>query len=275
MSSIAIERPHVPQLSLLRRHPKGHSAATELSVFRSGTSNVPLLMLNGVGADYGLWQALRRNIKRTTIAFDVESRHLGSRPSFRTFVQSVAEVLDEHGVDQVDVLGLSWGGFAAQQLAHDLPERVRRMVLASTSPGFYSIPAPPSSYLELRRPSRSAHRAEKLSKHLYGGDFVQDPTLIHQLGVLRPTDTSTYRRQMWATMGWSSLPWLRSLPHQTLVLHGDDDPIIPFVNARLMQKLLPQARLDRVRGGGHLYLLTRPKVLGPQISEFLDAPSPV
>ena len=235
---------------------------------------MPLLMLNGVGAEHGLWKDLRRNIERPTLTFDVQSRHLGRRPSIRTFAKYVRDMLDERQIPQVDVLGLSWGGFAAQQLVHDHPGRVRRVVLASTSPGYYSIPARPSAYVALLRPSRSAKRAAVLSKHLYAGDFLQDPSLIHRLGLLRPTDGWTYRRQMMATFGWSSLPWLRGIQHETFVLHADDDPVIPFINARLMHHLLPNATLRRVENGGHLYLYTRPKVHGQEITEFLGTAEP-
>jgi poly(3-hydroxyoctanoate) depolymerase len=232
-------------------------------------------MLNGVGAEHGLWRDLRRSIDRTTLAFDVKSSHLGRRPSMRTFVTFVRDLLDDRNVAQVDVLGLSWGGFAAQQLAHDYPDRVRRLVLASTSPGYYSVPARPSSYVALLRPSRSAGRAAALSKHLYAGDFLQDPSLIHRLGLVRPSmDSKTYHRQLMATIGWSSLPWLHTVRHDTLVMHGSDDPVIPFVNARIIHHLLPNATLQRVEDGGHLYLYTRPKVHGRQITAFLAAASP-
>ena len=251
-----------------------HTRSSHISALGEGVTDVPLLMLNGVGAEYRIWKDLRRSIGRPTLAFDVQSRHLGRRPSIRTFAKYVRDILDERQIQQVDVLGLSWGGFAAQQLAHDHPTRVRRLVLASTSPGYYSVPARPSSYVALLRPSRTSKRAATLSKHLYAGDFLRDPSLIHQLGLIRPIDGSTYHRQLWATIGWSSLPWLHSIRHETLILHGGDDPVIPFVNARLMHRLLPNARLLRVENGGHLYLYTRPKLLGPQIGEFLSAANP-
>jgi pimeloyl-ACP methyl ester carboxylesterase len=53
----------------------------------------------------------------------------------------------------------------------------------------------------------------------------------------------------------TSLPWLRTLRQPTLVLAGDDDPIVPLVNARILAVCIPNARLRIVRGGGHLFLL--------------------
>jgi len=252
-----------------------HQQTVEQGVgFRASIRNVsadtmPLLMINGVGAEYGLWNELRRNIDRTTIAFDVQPKHLGRRPSIRTYAAFVRDVLDKHRMHEVDVLGLSWGGIVAQQLAHDHAQLVNRLVLASTSPGLMSVPARPSSALALMRSGRSTKDMPRLCKRLYAGDFLRDPSLVDQLGLARPNDPRTYRRQMWALAGWSSVPWLHSIRHKTMILHGDDDPVVPFVNAKLMQRLMPNATLRRVHEGGHLYLFTRPQVHGRVITDFL------
>ena len=64
-----------------------------------------------------------------------------------------------------------------------------------------------------------------------------------------------YYYQLAAMTGWTSLPFLPLLRQPTLVLGGDDDPIIPLVNARMLARLIPRARLHVYRGG-HLGILT-------------------
>jgi pimeloyl-ACP methyl ester carboxylesterase len=246
-----------------------------VSIRNKSAGGVPLLMLNGVGAEYGLWDELRHNIDRTTVAFDVQPKHLGRRPSIRTYARFVRDVLALHRMDEVDVLGLSWGGIVAQQLAHDHPTRVNRLVLASASPGLMSVPARPSSAWALLSSSRSERDLPRLCKRLYAGDFLRDPSLVGRLGLARPIDRRTYRRQMLALTGWSSVPWLHTIKHETLILHGDDDPVVPYVNARLMHQLMPNAILRRVHDGGHLFLYTRPQVHGLQIADFLENGSSV
>ena len=66
---------------------------------------------------------------------------------------------------------------------------------------------------------------------------------------------------------------LRLIRQPTLILAGDDDPIIPLANARLMAALLPDARLH-VYPDGHLGLLTRAAELAPVVSDFLLAVEP-
>ena len=76
--------------------------------------------------------------------------------------------------------------------------------------------------------------------------------------------------QLLAGVGWSSLPALPLIRQPTLILAGNDDPIIPLVNARLMRALLPDATLH-VYDDGHLGLLTSADELGPLVSRFLTS----
>ena len=73
--------------------------------------------------------------------------------------------------------------------------------------------------------------------------------------------------------GWSSLPFLRLIRQPTLVMGGDDDPIIPVCNPRMQARLIPAARLHVYRGG-HLGILTEAKELAPVIDAFLDEREP-
>ena len=78
-----------------------------------------------------------------------------------------------------------------------------------------------------------------------------------------------YLLQLLAGAGWTSLPFLPAIRQPALVLAGNDDPLIPLVNARVMQRLLPHARLH-VYDDGHLGLLTMADVLAPLVADFLS-----
>jgi pimeloyl-ACP methyl ester carboxylesterase len=73
--------------------------------------------------------------------------------------------------------------------------------------------------------------------------------------------------------GWSSLPFLGLVRQPTLVLGGDDDPIIPAANPRMQARLIPNARLHLYHGG-HLVILTEADELAPVVDAFLDEPDP-
>ena len=73
---------------------------------------------------------------------------------------------------------------------------------------------------------------------------------------MAPPSIAGYLNQLWALAGWTSVHWLHQIKQPTLVMAGDDDPIIPLVNARLLARLIPNASLD-IFDCGHLFLLTR------------------
>jgi pimeloyl-ACP methyl ester carboxylesterase len=80
-----------------------------------------------------------------------------------------------------------------------------------------------------------------------------------------------YLYQLVAAAGWTSLPFLPAIRQPTLIVAGDDDPIIPLANARLMNLLIPRSQLH-VYHGGHLGLATEGAELAPLVDAFLSAP---
>ena len=82
-----------------------------------------------------------------------------------------------------------------------------------------------------------------------------------------------YAQQLAATVGWTSLPVLRLIRARTLVVAGDDDPIIPPLNATILGRGIPDARVHR-HPGGHLAIITEAPELAAVTAEFLDAPEP-
>ena len=79
-----------------------------------------------------------------------------------------------------------------------------------------------------------------------------------------------YLYQLLAMTGWTSLPWLWSLPQPTLILMGSDDPLVPPINGHILARLIPNAEL-RMIDDGHLFMVTRPAETAGFIEEFLAA----
>lgn len=240
----------------------------------------PLLLVNGIGATGDLFRPFREQFNdRETIAFDAPgvggSPSLAYPPTMRQLAGIVAGLIDELGHEQVDVLGLSWGGALAQELARRHPASVHRLVLAATMAGWTSMPGRPVAVSILMSPARyySPTYLERVAATLYGGEIRQAPKLLREHSRLRAAQPPTpigYYYQIAALRRWTSLPWLHRLPHRTLVMAGDDDPIIPLVNGRLLANRIPAGRLHVVEGGGHLFLFTRPQETADVVRDFLD-----
>ena len=111
----------------------------------------------------------------------------------------------------------------------------------------------------------------EIAQDIYGGDLQSNPEFVrHMSHSMHSKEPLGYFYQMMAAMGWTSLPWLSFLRQPTLILAGDDDPIVPAINAKIMHRLIPHAKLH-IYHGGHLGLLTHAKELTTLIEDFLSA----
>jgi poly(3-hydroxyalkanoate) depolymerase len=240
----------------------------------------PLLLMNGIGASLEVLQPFVDALdpRREVIRFDVPGIGGSPRPvmpyTMATFTPVVAGLLNRLGhPEPVDVLGFSWGGGLAQQFAIQHRRRVRRLVLAATGTGSLMVPAHPRVLSRMLTPRR--HRdpgyARAIAGEIYGGTMRAHPEraaqVLHAYSRLGPR--RGYYYQLAAGAGWSTLPVLRMIHQRTLVIAGDDDPIIPAVNPKLMARLIPDAELHLYRGG-HLALLTEARELAPVVERFLS-----
>jgi poly(3-hydroxyalkanoate) depolymerase len=251
-----------------------------LRVARQG-SGTPLLLITGIGANLDMWAPLAQLVTdRELVAFDPPGAGLSQRPGrplrMRELAGIVRDLIDVLALEQADVLGYSFGGALAQELARRAPERVRRLVLCATGPGLGGVPPRPLAALMLATPARYYHpRLLKLSvPPIAGGRTARDPAVLAEHAgerLARPPDLLGYAYQLFAASGWSSLPWLHRVAQPTLIVAGDDDPSVPLLNARMLAARLPDARVHVVRGGGHLFLLDEPDSALGEIRGFLDA----
>jgi poly(3-hydroxyoctanoate) depolymerase len=150
-------------------------------------------------------------------------------------------------------------------------------VLAATSPGLGSVPPHPMAALIMLSPVRYYDRssARRMLPVIAGGRTRRDPRALDAHLAERfanPPSNRGYLQQLYAVTGWSSLSWLAQVPHRTLILHGDDDPLVPLANARRMAAAIPRASLHVVPGAGHLFLLDEPESAAGELSRFLTRP---
>jgi poly(3-hydroxyalkanoate) depolymerase len=237
--------------------------------------------MNGIGASLDLLQPFVDALApgTTVIRFDVPG--VGGSPlprwpyRFTGLSRLVARLLTALGYDQADVLGISWGGGLAQHFAAFQRDRCRRLVLVSTATGALMVPARPAVLARMITPRRylDRHYLSRVAGDLYGGSARADGGRIAERmhAGSRVGSPQGYLYQLAAGAGWTSVPFLPWLRQPTLILSGDDDPLIPLANARLMHLLIPKSRLH-VYQGGHLGLVTEAATLAPVVDAFLAAP---
>jgi pimeloyl-ACP methyl ester carboxylesterase len=239
-----------------------------------------LLLVNGFGAGLAAWEWLREWLDMPTIAFDLPGSGR-SRPTAVPYPMAfttriVADLLDRLDYDTVDVLGVSLGGGIAQQLAFQAPRRVRRLVLAATNFGIGSLPGHPAAWLTFLSPRRlSLRQMVGSGSRTYGGRARHDAAWLTAFADLAFAPSPGIRGHLWqvvTAMTWWSLPILPFLTQPTLVLAGDDDPLIPVINGRALAALIPKARVQIVSGAGHLFVFEQPEKAAALVHDFLASP---
>jgi pimeloyl-ACP methyl ester carboxylesterase len=243
----------------------------------------PILLIMGLGGNIEMWDPLEREHHTQgfqTIAYDASGtgnsppRLLPLRP--HGLARQAAHLLDTLGLPDAHVIGVSFGGGVAQELAVRNPHRVRRLVPASTACGLGSVPGNPVALGLLATPLRyySPRFLQATAGRMYGPVDDPDGRVMHQQVQARRSRPPTlwgYASQLYAIAGWSSLPWLHRIAAPTLVVTGTRDPSVPPINARILGARIPDATVHVVPDSGQLLLMDRATESAGLISRFLHA----
>lgn len=236
--------------------------------------HLPILFFNGIGANLELIAPLAEMMpERDLITFDMPG--IGGSPEpavpYRPWMMArIADLLlDRFGYDKVDVMGISWGGGLAQQFALQNGARTGKLILVATTAGMVMVPGKLTALTKMADPRRYLDPDFMLKnfKTLYGGS--EDGSDGHVERIKPPTKLG-YLYQLVAMAGWTSAPWLPLMRTETLIMMGDADNIVPLINGRLLATLIPNARLEVIPGGGHLFLMAEGPLCVRLIRDFLD-----
>jgi poly(3-hydroxyoctanoate) depolymerase len=245
---------------------------------RERGSGHPLLLVNGLGANVLMWAPTQQRLSRgaRTIAFDAPGTGRSQTSTLPLPIPAVARIaarlLDELGIERADVLGYSWGGLVAQQLAFTAPERVRRLALAGTSCGWGGVPGDLRALALLATPLRYYSRTfYERTSHLLDG--TRDAVSRAEADARRanPPSLRGYWGQVLAGTAYTSLPWLHRISAPTLVVAGLCDRLVPPANGVLLARELAVSRLVLVPGEGHLLLFDPDSAALPALADFFAA----
>ena len=239
----------------------------------------PVLLIMGLGGAIETWDPLRRRLSgHRLIIVDHPGMGLSSVPLFPVPMPMIAklyvDVLDQLGYRRVDVMGYSFGGAVAQQIAHQFPARVDRLILMATACGWGGVPGTPAALTAAGMPMRlySDTFRELLAPYLYAGRVGRRPSMLTNELLTRTGRRTSLRGvafQIFAYSMWSSLCWLHTVKHPTLVMAGEEDPLAPVQNSQIIAARMPNARLYVARRGGHLFPFDTAEETAVEVSRFL------
>lgn len=241
-----------------------------------------LLLFNGIGANLETVAPFAGCFQNSRIVtFDVPG--VGGSPAPRlpyrlSWLSRLAnKLLNKLDIGAVDVFGVSWGGALAQQFVHDHPERCRTLILAATSAGFVMVPGELKVLSKLATPRRytDPEYMRQIGPDIYGGLLRIDRDRLNEhTDAMLSSPSRGYLYQLLAGVGWTSWLWLPQIKIPVLIMMGNDDPIVPVVNGRIIARRLPDARLEIVECG-HLFILTQPDTTAQIIEQFMLDAKPV
>jgi pimeloyl-ACP methyl ester carboxylesterase len=246
-----------------------------------------VVLISGVGHDRSSWEPLLPDLSRTARVVLVDNHGVGESDPLRARVtvgqmaDDIIAVLDHARLSRAHVVGVSLGGMIAQELAIEHPDRLRRLVLASTTPGWTEgYPFPLGNAIELwrqmLRPGRASRRSGvryALSPRTRRGQ----PDLVERLTreeVIPTADPRSRMLQAAAGTSYTNRGRDRRISAPTLIMHGTDDNVVDPRNAEVLAANIPDARLVWVPDAGHLIFWERPRFCARALMAFLRPAHP-
>ena len=242
----------------------------------------PLLLVMGLGLSGGAWWRTVATLSRQfrVITFDNRGvgRSRGLTPAYTTeaLADDAAAVLDAVGVAAAHVYGLSLGGMVAQQLALRHPRRVRSLVLGATTPGGRRAHLADDEVLAFfsSRSKLSREEAMWASVAYNYGQRCRDEHADRIAEDIRRRlaynfDEAAYQAQLMAAALHNCTSRLGRIEVPALVIHGEDDRVVPVDNAHLIASRLRDGRLHLLPRTGHLYTTETPEA-DTEVERFLE-----
>lgn len=248
-------------------------------------SGQPLLYISGTGNDLRRSPASVLPVNRAFETLHYDQRGLGrtSKPdgeyTMDDYADDAAALVHSMGWASAHVLGISFGGMVALNLALRHPDVVDRLALCCTSPGG-AAPSYPLHELGRLDPDEAFALRMRLTDRRWDPDAAEpipglgayyDQMVAAATATPDPERLAGLGRQLRARAGHDVVADLPSITNPTMVCAGRYDDIAPLANSELLAERIPDATL-RVFEGGHIFMI-QDRTAFPAIIDFLGAGS--
>mgnify|MGYP000629727113 FL=1 len=252
-------------------------------------SGTPVLMIHGSGPGVSAWanwrQAIpvlardRRVIAPDMVGFGYTDRPAGIQYSMDTWVRQGLDLLDALGLEKVHLVGNSFGGALAMALAIRAPERVQRLVLM----GSVGVPFPITEGLDAVWGYQASFENMRriMDYFAWSRDLVNDELAkLRYEASIRPGFQESFSamfpapRQRWVDAMTSAEADIRALPHETLIIHGREDKVIPLSNSLTLADWIPNAQLHVFGHCGHWTQIEHSARFNRLVGDFLAEADP-
>lgn len=243
----------------------------------------PLLLIMGLGSDLAGWmfQVLEFSKRYRVVAFDNRGVGRTDAPDAPYSIPMMADdasgLMDALDVGSAHVLGISMGGFIAQELALRHPRRVRSMILAATGT---HVDARGAFQLDVWRrlieagENRELYIRESLP-WLFTESFFENTRVVDGMIKMRrsypyPQPAGAYARQVGACLSFDSRERLGAITAPTLVVVGERDPLFPPERSTELAEGIGGAEIVVLEGGAHGFTIEIPEAFNGTVLSFLE-----
>lgn len=246
----------------------------------------PLVLIPGIGYDGWMWHWMIPGLEDHFQVISIDNRGAGQsdKPAGPYTAQILAAdivgMLDDFGIAKAHILGHSMGGFIAQALAIDYPERVDGLILSATNfGGPRHVPITPEAMAVLTDVSGDpiARLRRGIVISCAPGFAEANPEFVAywvNYRIAHPIDPAGYQAQL--AIGMGLLAEAASFEHRlagvtapTLILFGAHDRVVPQANAALLAASLPDARVEILPDAGHFFPFETPDAASAAVIQFL------
>lgn len=251
----------------------------------SAAAGVPLLLIHGSGpgvSAFANWRlvmpafaARRRVIAPDMVGFGFTDRPANPAYTLDNWVAHAIGLLDALALPQVDLVGNSFGGALSLALAIRHPQRVRRLVLMGAAGVHFEL-TPALDAVWGYQPSFENMR-RMMDLFAYDRSLVNDELAeLRYRASIRPGFQESFsamfpapRQRSIAALA-SPEAEIAKLPHQTLVIHGREDQVIPMATSLKLSTLIPNAQLHVFGKCGHWTQIEHSARFARLVNDFLD-----
>jgi len=246
----------------------------------------PLVLIMGLRRNVEWWYrqipALSKHFQ--VIAFDNRGAGRSDKPvmeySMRLLADDTAGLMEALDIQDAHILGISMGGYIAQELALNYPAKVKSLVLGCTGCGGDRAVIMSPERMEKFTANKGLNPEEILRKDMdiyFSDDHVdQHPEKIKKfieisMRYYQPADA--FFRQFDACQRHDTGDRLNQLSLPTLIMTGDDDPLVPPQNSHILKDLIAGAELSVFAGGRHCFFIERADQFNQKAVDFFKANS--
>jgi 3-oxoadipate enol-lactonase len=252
--------------------------------YEEAGSGDPVLFVQGLGYDRNGFGPLPALLAADFRVLRFDNRGVGDSDvppgpySVAQMADDAVAVLDAAGIDRAHVLGVSLGGYIAQEIALTHAERVRKLVLVSTAPGGPNqFPMPARGVDAFTRfPLMEREAGLRLMVENSLGDHAvrERPELVDEVYAYRLARAPTiagWQAQAYAGATFDVYERIPAITAPTLVIHGTADTVVDSRNAELLAERIPGARVHLIPDRGHLVIWQEGELIAPVVREFLQS----